>query len=43
LNEDYIIPSMFDPRVAEAVAQATREAAWVTGVARKPRSTPPAT
>ena len=37
LNEDYIVPSMFDPRVAEAVAQATREAAWATGTARKPK------
>jgi malate dehydrogenase (oxaloacetate-decarboxylating) len=35
LHEDFIIPSMFDPRVADAVAQATREAAWATGVARK--------
>jgi malate dehydrogenase (oxaloacetate-decarboxylating) len=39
LSEEYIIPSMFDPRVAEAVAQATREAAWASGVARKPRAT----
>jgi hypothetical protein len=30
---------MFDPRVADAVAQATREAAWATGVARKARPT----
>jgi malate dehydrogenase (oxaloacetate-decarboxylating) len=37
LNQDYIIPSMFDRRVAEAVAQATREAAWASGVARKPK------
>jgi malate dehydrogenase (oxaloacetate-decarboxylating) len=37
LTEEYIIPSMFDPRVADAVAQATREAAWATGVARKAR------
>ncbi|MDQ3811760.1 MAG: NAD-dependent malic enzyme [Chloroflexota bacterium] len=37
LNEEYIVPSMFDRRVAEAVARATREAAWASGVARKPR------
>jgi malate dehydrogenase (oxaloacetate-decarboxylating) len=37
LTEEYIVPSMFDRRVAEAVAQATREAAWASGVARKPR------
>jgi malate dehydrogenase (oxaloacetate-decarboxylating) len=35
LTEDYIIPTMFDKRVAEAVAEATREAAIRTGVARK--------
>ena len=37
LHEEYIIPSMFDRRVAETVALAVREAAWATGVARKPR------
>ena len=37
LTEEYIIPSMFDRRVADAVTQATREAAWSSGVARKPR------
>ena len=37
LNEEYIVPSMFDRRVADAVAQATREAAYASGVARKPR------
>jgi malate dehydrogenase (oxaloacetate-decarboxylating) len=37
LNEDYVIPSMFDPRVADAVAAGTREAAWASGVARKER------
>jgi malate dehydrogenase (oxaloacetate-decarboxylating) len=37
LSEEYIIPSMFDARVAEAVTQAVREAAWNTGVARIPR------
>jgi malate dehydrogenase (oxaloacetate-decarboxylating) len=40
LSEEYVIPSMFDSRVAEAVAQATREAAWASGVARKARPTP---
>jgi malate dehydrogenase (oxaloacetate-decarboxylating) len=40
LSEEYIIPSMFDPRVADAVAQATREAARSSGVARRPRLTP---
>jgi malate dehydrogenase (oxaloacetate-decarboxylating) len=34
LNEDYIIPSMFDPRVAESVAQAVALAAVRSGVAR---------
>jgi malate dehydrogenase (oxaloacetate-decarboxylating) len=37
LTEEYIVPSMFDKRVADTVAQATREAAWASGVARKPR------
>jgi malate dehydrogenase (oxaloacetate-decarboxylating) len=40
LTEEYIIPSMFDQRVADAVAAATREAAWASGVARKPRPAP---
>jgi malate dehydrogenase (oxaloacetate-decarboxylating) len=40
LSEEYVIPSMFDSRVAAAVAEATREAAWATGAARKPRPTP---
>ena len=35
LNEEYIIPGMFDARVADVVARATREAAWASGVARK--------
>lgn len=34
LNEDYIIPAAFDPRVADAVAKAVEEAAKHTGVAR---------
>jgi len=37
VSEEYIVPSMFDKRVADAVAAATREAAWSSGVARKPR------
>ena len=37
LHEEYIIPSMFDPRVADSVAGAIREAAWSSGVARKSR------
>ncbi len=34
LNEDYIIPAPFDPRVREAVSKAVAEAAVKTGVAR---------
>ena len=34
LNEDYIIPKAFDPRVGKAVAAAVAEAARRTGVAR---------
>ena len=34
LNEDYIIPKAFDPRVGPAVAAAVAEAARKTGVAR---------
>ena len=34
LNEDYIIPAAFDPRVGKAVAAAVAEAARKTGVAR---------
>ena len=34
LNEEYIIPKAFDPRVGEAVAKAVAEAARATGVAR---------
>ena len=34
LNEDYIIPAAFDPRVGPAVAAAVAEAARKTGVAR---------
>jgi malate dehydrogenase (oxaloacetate-decarboxylating) len=35
LNEDYVIPGPFDPRVAPAVAAAVARAAMETGVARK--------
>lgn len=35
LNDEYIIPSPFDPRVAKAVAEAVAKAARETGVARK--------
>ena len=34
LNEEYIIPKAFDPRVGKAVASAVAEAAKRTGVAR---------
>ena len=34
LNEDYIIPKAFDPRVGKAVAQAVAQAARDSGVAR---------
>jgi malate dehydrogenase (oxaloacetate-decarboxylating) len=37
LSEEYITPSMFDPRVVPAVAAAVAEAAIQTGVARKKR------
>ena len=33
-SEDYIIPGAFDPRVAQAVADAVAKAARETGVAR---------
>jgi malate dehydrogenase (oxaloacetate-decarboxylating) len=37
LHDDYIVPSVFDKRVAEAVACAVEEAAYQTGVARRER------
>jgi malate dehydrogenase (oxaloacetate-decarboxylating) len=37
LGEEYIIPSMFDRRVAEAVATAVSDAAVKTGMARRKR------
>ncbi len=39
LHPDYIVPSVFDRRVAEAVAKEVEEAAYATGVARRERST----
>ncbi len=35
LNAEYIVPSVFDKRVAEAVARAVNEAAHLTGVGRR--------
>ncbi len=40
LHEEYIIPSVFNRRVVEAVAQAVEEAAYATGVARRERRDP---
>jgi malate dehydrogenase (oxaloacetate-decarboxylating) len=37
LHADYIVPSVFDKRVAEAVARDVEEAAYQTGVARRER------
>jgi malate dehydrogenase (oxaloacetate-decarboxylating) len=39
LYPDYIIPSVFDRRVGEAVAKQVEEAAYETGVARRERAT----
>lgn len=39
LHPDYIIPSVFDRRVGEAVAKEVEEAAYETGVARRERAT----
>lgn len=36
-RSDYIVPSVFDKRVAEAVAKDVEEAAYATGVARRDR------
>jgi malate dehydrogenase (oxaloacetate-decarboxylating) len=38
LSEEYITPSMFDPRLVPAVSTAVADAAIKTGVARKKRS-----
>ncbi len=37
LHPEYIVPSVFDKRIAEAVANAVEEAAYQTGVARRDR------
>jgi len=39
LHPDYIIPSVFDKRVGEAVAHEVEEAAYQSGVARRERAT----
>jgi len=39
LNEDYIVPGVFNPKVAETVAEAVALAAIKTGVARKTKRT----
>lgn len=39
LHEDYIIPSVFNKKVAQCVAQEVRKAAYSTGVARRERKT----
>ena len=39
LHPDYIIPSVFDRRVGEAVADRVEEAAYESGVARRERAT----
>ncbi|MDQ5819130.1 MAG: NAD-dependent malic enzyme, partial [Actinomycetota bacterium] len=36
LSEEYIIPSVFDERVAPAVAETVAAAARQTGIARRP-------
>lgn len=40
LHPEYIVPSVFDKRVADAVAHAVEEAAYQTRVARKDRAEP---
>jgi len=37
LHPEYIVPSVFDKRVAEAVAKAVEAAAYESGVARRDR------
>lgn len=39
LHPDYVIPSVFDRRVAESVAAMVEDAAYVSGVARRMRAT----
>ncbi len=38
LHPEYIVPSVFDKRVAEAVSREVEEAAYRTGVARRERA-----
>jgi malate dehydrogenase (oxaloacetate-decarboxylating) len=38
LHPEYVIPSVFDKRVAEAVSREVEEAAYQTGVARRDRA-----
>jgi malate dehydrogenase (oxaloacetate-decarboxylating) len=38
LHPDYVVPSVFDKRVAEAVSREVEEAAYRTGVARRERA-----
>jgi malate dehydrogenase (oxaloacetate-decarboxylating) len=38
-HPEYIVPSVFDKRVAEAVSREVEEAAYATGVARRERTT----
>ena len=40
LHPEYVIPSVFDKRVAEAVSREVEEAAYQTGVARRERARP---
>ncbi|MGH9942110.1 MAG: NAD(P)-dependent malic enzyme, partial [Pyrinomonadaceae bacterium] len=42
LHPEYIVPSVFDKRVADSVARAVEEAAYRTGVARRESSRPDA-
>ncbi|MDZ7691656.1 MAG: malic enzyme-like NAD(P)-binding protein [Balneolaceae bacterium] len=37
LSEEYIVPSVFNKKVARRVARAVKEAAFDSGVARRPR------
>jgi malate dehydrogenase (oxaloacetate-decarboxylating) len=39
LNEDYIVPGVFNPKVGEVVAAAVAKAAWASGVARREKKT----
>jgi len=38
LHPEYIVPSVFDKRIAEAVSREVEEAAYKTGVARRERA-----